>query len=280
VKAGKTQSKLNNLIALYTYGVNLKKDTDYSKNHTANGMFSVSESSLKAVTGVRLEKMQVHNASHLTRVYPKGLRFGSSNYDPTPGWRSGCQLVALNWQTSDENMWWLRSKFSMNGDCGYVLKPDWMLRGESPIGRADSIELVVTVCCGGNFPSQTGDLIDPFIRIKIAGWDSANVHTKPVSDNGYDPVWNETFHFTLIDPSLDVIDFILMDKDVNADDKIGHAEFPVDALRVGYRSFSFFSVKKEERIEKSYLLCHIRKVHLKEDQLVQVEKVGCGCGCF
>jgi hypothetical protein len=35
-------------------------------------------------------------------------------------------MVALNWQTPDENMWLHRSFFSSNGGCGYVLKPDYL----------------------------------------------------------------------------------------------------------------------------------------------------------
>lgn len=49
-----------------------------------------------------------HNFTHLSRTYPKGFRLGSSNYDPTPFWTAGNQIVALNWQTigksSDRNI--------------------------------------------------------------------------------------------------------------------------------------------------------------------------------
>ena len=33
-----------------------------------------------------------HNARHLTRVYPLGLRMNSTNYSPQEMWNSGCQL--------------------------------------------------------------------------------------------------------------------------------------------------------------------------------------------
>lgn len=35
----------------------------------------------------------------MSRVYPKGQRMDSSNYDPMPMWNAGSQLVALNYQT-------------------------------------------------------------------------------------------------------------------------------------------------------------------------------------
>lgn len=44
-----------------------------------------------------------HHSQLLTRVYPKGTRFDSSNYSPMPGWAAGAQYVALNFQTNDEN---------------------------------------------------------------------------------------------------------------------------------------------------------------------------------
>lgn len=35
----------------------------------------------------------------ISRVYPKGQRMDSSNYDPMPMWNAGSQLVSLNYQT-------------------------------------------------------------------------------------------------------------------------------------------------------------------------------------
>lgn len=35
----------------------------------------------------------------LSRVYPKGQRIDSSNYNPIPFWNVGAQIVALNYQT-------------------------------------------------------------------------------------------------------------------------------------------------------------------------------------
>lgn len=40
-----------------------------------------------------------HCRSHLVRVYPKGTRVNSTNYEPHRYWSAGAQLVAINWQT-------------------------------------------------------------------------------------------------------------------------------------------------------------------------------------
>ncbi len=37
---------------------------------------------------------------HLIRVYPAPIRFNSSNFNPAAFWKHGCQMVALNYQTS------------------------------------------------------------------------------------------------------------------------------------------------------------------------------------
>lgn len=37
---------------------------------------------------------------NLLRIYPKGTRVDSSNYDPLVGWTHGAQMVAFNMQVS------------------------------------------------------------------------------------------------------------------------------------------------------------------------------------
>lgn len=55
------------------------------------------------------------------RVFPSGTRVTSSNLDPTPCWRVGSQMVALNWQRSDKGMMLNHAMFAGTG--GWVLKP-------------------------------------------------------------------------------------------------------------------------------------------------------------
>ncbi len=62
----------------------------------------------------------------LIRVYPEGSRINSSNYHPMHMWNCGAQLVALNYQTKDKPMQLNHAKFQENGNCGYVLMPDYM----------------------------------------------------------------------------------------------------------------------------------------------------------
>ncbi len=48
-----------------------------------------------------------YNHKALTRVYPCSGRVDSSNFDPCPSWKLGCQMVALNFQTAGK---WKKTK--------------------------------------------------------------------------------------------------------------------------------------------------------------------------
>ena len=54
-----------------------------------------------------------YNKRQLSRIYPKGTRADSSNFMPQIFWNSGCQLVSLNFQTSDLPMQLNQVKFSI-----------------------------------------------------------------------------------------------------------------------------------------------------------------------
>lgn len=56
----------------------------------------------KYVNRIKGKKFLQYNRLQLSRIYPKGQRLDSSNYDPLPMWLCGSQLVALNFQTAGE----------------------------------------------------------------------------------------------------------------------------------------------------------------------------------
>ena len=43
--------------------------------------------------------MATGESQQISRVYPRGSRIDSDNYDPLPLWNVGVQMAALNWQT-------------------------------------------------------------------------------------------------------------------------------------------------------------------------------------
>lgn len=90
----------------------------------------------------------------ISRIYPKGTRVDSSNLDPCPPWSAGNQLVALNYQTPCVQMHLNDSKFRENGNCGYVLKPSYMLQAAMP---KSGYRLVVNVISAQRLPKPEGE---------------------------------------------------------------------------------------------------------------------------
>jgi phosphatidylinositol phospholipase C, delta len=94
-----------------------------------NHIFSLDETKAGRLCRDALSKAQFedHNMRHMFRVYPKGTRWDSSNFDPNTFWRRGVQLVALNWQTYDPCLQMNQAMFAAGNDqYGYVLKPEYL----------------------------------------------------------------------------------------------------------------------------------------------------------
>jgi len=66
------------------------------------------------------------NSRVMSRIYPDGLRFDSSNYNPMPYWYCGAQVVALNYQTFDLPLRLNEGKYCKNGHTGYIRKPHYL----------------------------------------------------------------------------------------------------------------------------------------------------------
>ncbi|KAH8176991.1 phosphatidylinositol-specific phospholipase c, X domain-containing protein [Sarocladium implicatum] len=122
--ANKTVPVLGQL-GVYCAGLKFQGfDTPEAK--TFNHIFSFMESSFARHSQSKEKKMalEIHNMRYLMRVYPDGIRLGSTNFDPIAYWRRGVQMAAVNWQTFDLGMQLNRAMFQGGVDqSGYVLKP-------------------------------------------------------------------------------------------------------------------------------------------------------------
>nr|CAJ2477883.1 unnamed protein product [Leishmania braziliensis] len=81
----------------------------------------------------------------MVRVYPKSIHIGSSNYNVSTAWSAGAQLVALSYQTWDDDMHMNDDMFSLNKGCGYVLKPKY-LRDPSSKTKANALHHQLSLC--------------------------------------------------------------------------------------------------------------------------------------
>lgn len=137
---------------------------------------------------------------NLVRVYPKGMRTDSSNYEPIPHWNVGAQLVALNYQTNDKPMLFNDALFALNGGSGYVLKAEYLCKGDqygtsyrksvptAPDGKIKRVS--IKIISGQHIPkpnkSTVGDVIDPYVKLQVYGHpaDKNKFKTKAVKNNG------------------------------------------------------------------------------------------------
>ncbi|CAK7331198.1 unnamed protein product [Dovyalis caffra] len=185
---------------------------------------------------------------NLLRVYPKGTRITSSNYNPFVGWMHGAQMVAFNMQGYGKHLWVMQGMFRANGGCGYVKKPEFLLRDEvfDPIVQLTvKIILKVTIYMGEgwdlDFRRTHFDMYSPpdfFVKVGIAGVpaDKAMYRTKAIEDDWL-PVWNEKFEFKLTVPELAVLRITVREYDTSGKhDFGGQTCLPISELRTGIRA--------------------------------------------
>ncbi|KAI0897421.1 PLC-like phosphodiesterase [Annulohypoxylon nitens] len=150
-------------LAIYTHSehfTNFESPAAKSPSH----IFSISENKILELVGSKHHELFHHNRHYFMRAYPKGLRVDSSNPDPTPFWRKGVQMVAMNWQSWDEGMMLNEAMFS--GEHGWVLKPPgYRSEDVSPgheidltqcISMHETMDLMITVLAGQHIPLPEG----------------------------------------------------------------------------------------------------------------------------
>lgn len=97
--------------------------------------------------------------------------------------------------------------------------------------------------------SGRGILFSPYVEVEICGadYDNAKFKTKTVNDNGFNPVWNDTFDFQIFNPDLALLRFVIYDVDIFGDSNfIGQYTVPVRCIRSGYRSIPLKNVYSED----------------------------------
>nr|XP_040581818.1 1-phosphatidylinositol 4,5-bisphosphate phosphodiesterase-like isoform X2 [Lepeophtheirus salmonis] len=114
----------------YTHPLKFAGFSEAEENNLAYKMSSFAETTALGYLKEQAIEFVNYNKRQLSRLYPKGARVDSSNFMPQIFWNSACQLVSLNFQTPDLPMQLNQGKFEYNGNCGYLLKPDFMRRSD------------------------------------------------------------------------------------------------------------------------------------------------------
>uniref|UniRef100_A0A3Q3S6P2 1-phosphatidylinositol 4,5-bisphosphate phosphodiesterase gamma n=1 Tax=Mastacembelus armatus TaxID=205130 RepID=A0A3Q3S6P2_9TELE len=204
-----------------------------------------------------------YNRKALTRIYPKGQRVESSNYDPYPLWAICCHMVALNFQTADKYTQLNSALFSLNGCTGYVLQPEFMRHDSyDPNQEKKKVKykIVVRVIAARHLPKPGRSIASPFVEIELCGHTEEKFKTVVYRDNGLNPVWKapvEPVVFTVYEPELTFLRFVVNEEDMFSDPNfLAQATFPVKGIRSGYRSVPLKN-GYNENLELASLLVYI-----------------------
>ncbi|KAL4587187.1 hypothetical protein LXL04_000054 [Taraxacum kok-saghyz] len=186
---------------------------------------------------------------NLLRVFPKGSRVDSSNYNPLMGWSHGAQMVAFNMQTHGRLLWLMQGMFRANGGCGYVKKPDFLLKNDTvfdpkitlPVKKTLKVKVYMGDGWHLDFKKTHFDIYSPpdfYVKIGIAGIEADSVmkKTKIIQDD-WTPKWEEEFEFPLMVPELALLRIEVHEYDnAQKDDFGGQTCLPVFELQRGIRS--------------------------------------------
>ncbi|CAM8973313.1 unnamed protein product [Rhodiola kirilowii] len=189
---------------------------------------------------------------NLLRIFPKGSRLDSSNYNPLIGWIHGAQMVAFNMQGHGRSLWLMQGLFRGNGGCGYVKKPDILLKNQPddeifdprlvlPIKTTLKVKVYMGEGWYMDFSHSHFDTYSPpdfYTRVGIAGVPEDCVMKKTkIKEDEWSPVWDEEFEFKLTVPELALLRIEVHEYDVSGkDDFGGQTCLPLSELRTGIRA--------------------------------------------
>ncbi|XP_020087006.1 phosphoinositide phospholipase C 6-like isoform X1 [Ananas comosus] len=244
IKAGKPKGRLSE---------SLKVELDKVRR------LSLSEQELAKVAASHGADIIRFTQKNLLRIYPKGTRFNSSNYNPYIGWMHGAQMVAFNMQGYGRSLWLMHGFYKANGGCGYVKKPDFLMGNGShgevfdpkanlPIKKTLKVKVYLGDGWRMDFSQTHFDAYSPpdfYTRVGIAGVpaDCVMKKTKAIEDN-WTPVWDEEFTFPLTVPEIALLRVEVHEYDMSEkDDFGGQTCLPVSELRPGIRAVPLFDRK-------------------------------------
>ncbi|CAD8094963.1 unnamed protein product [Paramecium primaurelia] len=233
------------------YAVSLKLD---KKPELVWIVSSVSEDKIQDVIKKSHGKFQEYVDNYFVRVYPLGLRFDSSNYDPFPSWIAGAQLVALNIQTKDIFM---LQNYGMFLNSSYILKSNQDIKMNIYVRIISATNLVWE-----EVKRRQEEIVDPYIKIRVAGnKDDVNKsdkwRTEVVQDNGYHPIFNYQCVIQLRHAQQDVIYIQAYSYSMLGDSLLGQYCLSPLNIRTGYRIVPLLN-SQFKTLANSYVLMHIK----------------------
>ncbi|XP_010685546.2 phosphoinositide phospholipase C 4 [Beta vulgaris subsp. vulgaris] len=220
---------------------------------------SLSEQKLEKAAASHGTDLVRFTQKNILRIYPKGTRFNSSNYNPFVGWMHGAQMVAFNMQGYGRWLWQMHGMFRANGGCGYVKKPDFLVdcdhvfdpKIKLPLETTLKVKIYMGDGWRMDFKKTHFDKYSPpdfYTKIGIAGVRAdETMQMTVVKDDQWTPIWNEEFTFPLTVPELALLRIEVHEYDNDKkDDFGGQTCLPVSELRAGIYAIPLYSHKGEK----------------------------------
>ncbi|CAF3993528.1 unnamed protein product [Rotaria sp. Silwood2] len=236
---------------LFPYLENVSyREYNYAKDHyTPWHSSSLAENRFEKICREDPFGLILQTSWRIIRTYPDGFRQDSSNHNAVYAWNYGIQMAALNFQNEDDIMALSYGKFLDNGGCGYILKPNYLIKAYktrySPLDsqlNLDFPQVLTLTIISAQFLSRSNstifDIPDPYVLVSIHGLpcDHQTRKTKVIQNNGLDPIWNEKISFRIKYPKMALVYFSVYDYDAfTSDDKLAHFCLPLTMMQTGYR---------------------------------------------
>ncbi|ESO12082.1 hypothetical protein HELRODRAFT_62499, partial [Helobdella robusta] len=128
--ASKISAELSDLVTI-CQSTSFTSFNHSASHHSFQNICSFDENKALELAQTDLNGFIKHNMTVMSRTYPSGTRLKSSNYDPMPLWMAGCHIVSLNYQTPSQPMYINKGMFNDNGNCGFLLKPQFLRKEQS-----------------------------------------------------------------------------------------------------------------------------------------------------
>ncbi|KAK6200287.1 1-phosphatidylinositol-4,5-bisphosphate phosphodiesterase 1 [Scheffersomyces amazonensis] len=261
-------------LGVYIQGIKFR-NFSLPESKTFNHCFSLSENTIKSMLKDESKRIAIdkHNRKYLMRVYPSGFRVSSSNFLPLRCWCKGVQMVATNWQTYDLGQQLNEAMFEGVQRKGYVLKPNSLRKPLIKSMRQSVISMIsttykfsITMISAHQLPKLKDEdhAINPYVIIEIFGVSPLNDETKimtyntcTISENGFNPIWNETFQGNITTESemvfikLSVYSTSSLNNEGDKGTFIGGLVMRLTDLKQGYRYLPIRDKLGEELIYSS-----------------------------
>ncbi|NXC25568.1 PLCH1 phosphodiesterase, partial [Campylorhamphus procurvoides] len=174
--------------------------------------------------------------------------------EPVPFSYTRCMILALNYQSEGRVMQLNEAKFRVNGNCGYVLKPQQMCKGTfnpysaDPLPASPKKQLILKIISGQQLPKPPDSMLGDrgvaaahfllLCLMKTEGGTCSGPVSHPwcaVCFAGFNPVWEETLTFTIHMPEIALVRFLVWDHDPIGRDFVGQRTVAFSSLVPGYR---------------------------------------------